>query len=263
MRLLKGLALSFAAIAAVVYGLAFYSDPEGFWDALKEGHVPPRGEALSLEAFVLKAAAPAEQSTPVLPPSLVLLPPSEAEFDPTFLTYRQQFQAAVEARDLEAVLSLVSVDVLLSVEGEQGRLQMGELLEAPDAGEAYWQKLEGVLTLPSAALSEADYCAPYVSCAPLPEGAEELEPFETAFAIKPNVPVRIAPFEGADVVSSLSYQSVQLAAALEDPLWAEVILSDGGTGFVARSDIRLMLGARAEFSKEDGIWQMRSFLPGS
>ncbi|TNE59969.1 MAG: SH3 domain-containing protein [Alphaproteobacteria bacterium] len=263
MKLLKGLAFSFAVIAAVTYGLAIYSDPEGFWESFRDSPGAPAGEAKTLEAFVLQAVPPTQGEVSAPPSSFVLLPPSEEAFDPTFLAYRGELKAAVEARNLEAVLALASPDVLVSLDGEQGRLQLGALLEAPDDGEVIWQIMEDILALPSHQSSRGDFCAPYVSCGAMPEGAEMLEPFETAFTIKPVVAVRAAPSTEAVVVTSLSFQSVQLATALEDPLWAEVILESGETGFVARSDIWLVAGARAEFAKEGGAWRMKSFLSGS
>ncbi|TNE37316.1 MAG: SH3 domain-containing protein [Alphaproteobacteria bacterium] len=259
MRLLKGLALSFAVIAAVVYGMAIYSDPDGFWESLQGERDLPRGEPKSLEAFVLQAVTPASEEALAPVQSFVLVPPSEDAFDAGFLAYRRELQQAVAGRNLEKVLSLVSADVLISQDGEQGRAELSALLEAPDAGEANWQELQDILALPSVAISGARYCAPYVACAPLPEGADDLEPFETVFAVKPKVSVRAAPSEDAEVVTVLSYQSVQLAAVLDDPQWAEVIVENGDTGFVARSDIRQMLGAKAEFAKEGGVWRMKSF----
>ena len=273
MRMLKRLAFSFASIGFVLFALATYLDPQGFYALFETSKEIATGKAAELGDVADVEATPEDGDNPdwqmseadlqkVIAPNFKLLPPDEASFDAGFLSYRDSFREAIAKRDLAAVLSFTGSDVLLSFGGEQGRDRFGELLEEPDIGESYWLQLEDVLGFASAPSQGSGYCAPYLSCAELPEEAGEIDPFETAFIVREDAPVYASASEDTPVIERLSYDAVLLGPYLNDPTWAEIVLADGRSGFVNRDAFRMMVGYRAQFEKIDGTWQMMVFVAG-
>lgn len=189
-------------------------------------------------------------------------PPSEADYDPTFLEYRQNLRAAVRSRATRRVLTMSHDDIGLSFGGDFGHETLRSWLDDPVVGSFYWQELEEILNLPAARAYGSGYCTPYIACAPLPPEVGIIDPFETAFVIVEAAPVYREPDEASQIVATYSYDAVLMGPYMDDPDWAEIVMPDGSAAYLRQSDFRMSVGYRALFDYIDGRWQMTMFLAG-
>lgn len=198
-----------------------------------------------------------------------LVPVDEATMDPSLIVFRDNLRRAVERRDTDFVVSQASSHIHISFGGDYGRDVFRERLTGTGdwQGEPYWQELQQALSL---ALGESSwqaglFCAPYISCAIMPDCAI-CDSFSNVYALKADAPVYAAPDTSATVIARLSYDILRIARTSE-PVggsWIAVESPGGGIGHVdlGRSDFRAPEHFRAFFEKTDGSWQMTVFIAG-
>lgn len=267
MKYTTGIAISLAVLLAGLYTWGISTDPDGLGALVREEERPMDGavplasvEASSLADDELTYAALA---TEVSQSNLFhLAPPEASDLDGDFLSFLLELRSAVEARDIEAILSRSASDIFLSFGSQGGHEVLRDLLSDPEAAGGYWQELKAVLHLPAAKGSEGLHCAPYFTCMNLPQDAGLIEPFDTAFIVSGDVSVFAEPSDAAATLMNLSYDVVRVLEFAEDPNWVRVALPDGEAGYLRSDTYRTMFDFRANFEKVEGFWLMTSFVAG-
>ncbi|HVQ43102.1 MAG TPA: SH3 domain-containing protein [Vicinamibacterales bacterium] len=187
-----------------------------------------------------------------------LLPVDEASRQPEFFTFRARLQAAVAAKDLDAVVAASDPNIKLGFGGEDGTALLRENLSKPKS-DGLWKEIARVLALGGAFRGPSTFHAPYVS-SNWPDGADS---FECAAIIGGNVIVRRDPAPDAAVVTRTSYSIVRVLSnrpGFDD--WGHIRLSNGQEGFVRNDFLMGATGLRAIFALTNGQWRMESLVAG-
>lgn len=217
--------------------------------------------AALLVLLLLFAPAAAMAETLIWPPF------DEAAQDPSFKAYRDRLLAAVEQRDVEAVLAASSPDIEISFGGENGREEFRSLLTGHD-NEFFWETLGRVLK-EGGGFRDGLFMAPWTY---LYEPPETLDVYSVVIVAGKNVRLRKGPSTEAAVIRALSYEVIQLAEydpnredTVQDPTgreWKRVKTLAGEEGWIASSYLRLLTDHRAGFQKTPAGWQMLFFVAG-
>ena len=213
--------------------------------------------------FVVGLRASGEQSRTTVNPCVQggsktprLLPVDEASSKPDFLAYRSRLQAAVEHRDVNAVVEAADPGIRLGFDASGGidalRKMFAERSES-------WEELRAVLAHGGSFSTPAAFEAPYVYS----DWPDRLDSFECAAVTGRNVRLRAAPSLDAPVTTTISYPIVQLQnRTAGGTLWSHVRLADGHTGYIWHAYVRSPVDYRALFNLSDGRWRMTAFVSG-
>ena len=180
----------------------------------------------------------------------------EAGRRPDFVAFRERLLAAIDRRDVDAVVNVAVPDIRLSFGTSQGRddLRRG-LTAAPER----WNALRTVLTLGGTWESSNVFTAPYVFSA----WPDDHDSFEEQAIVGAHVRVRAAPRADAAVVTSLTSCIVRVAETREpNEDWTAVELGAQAVGYVSSPYIRSPIDYRARFVFKGGRWQMDYFVAG-
>lgn len=185
-----------------------------------------------------------------------LLPVDEASSKPDFLAYRTRLQAAVERRDVNAVVEAVDPGIRLGFDASGGidalRKMFAERSES-------WEELRAVLANGGSFSTPAAFEAPYVYS----EWPDQFDSFECAAVTGRNVRLRTAARLDAPVTTTISYPIVRLLnRTAGGALWSQVRLGDGRAGYVWHAYVRSPVDYRALFNLSDGRWRMTAFVSG-
>jgi hypothetical protein len=184
-----------------------------------------------------------------------LLPVDEALSQAEFFQYRVQLRAAVDRRDVQAVLEAVDPDIRLGFDASGGR----EALRTRFVDRsALWEELRVVLALGGSFSSPSSFAAPYVYST----WPDQLDSFECAAITGRNVRLRSAPRLDGPIIASLSYSMVRVIDDTEGRVWVHVQLGDGRTGYMWHAYVRRPIDYRALFNLIDGRWRMTAFVAG-
>jgi hypothetical protein len=187
-----------------------------------------------------------------------LLPVDEASRQPEFFTFRARLQAAVAAKDLDAVVAASDPNIKLGFGGEDGTALLRENLSKPKS-DGLWKEIARVLALGGAFRGPSAFHAPYVS-SNWPDGADS---FECGAIIGGNVILRRGPAPDAAIVTRTSYAIVRvLGRGPEVRDWSPVRLSTGQEGYVHDDFLMGATGLRAIFALTNGQWRMASLVAG-
>lgn len=145
-----------------------------------------------LLAFVVLAA-------PVRAEHLTWPPFDDAAADPSFKAYRDKLLAAVEQRNVNAVVAMAAPEIMLSFGGDSGRAELKSYLTGHDNA-FFWDTLERVLK-EGGAFQEGEFIAPWTF---LYEPPETLDVYSLAIVAGKNVRLRKAPSTEAPVIRALS-----------------------------------------------------------
>lgn len=214
---------------------------------------------LLLALFAMGAAAHAEHLT--FPPF------DDAGKDPSLKAYRDQLLAAVEQRNLEAVLAMSAPEVMVSFGGEAGREALRGYLTGHD-NEFLWETLERILQ-EGGGFQEGEFVAPWTY---LYEPPETMDVYGVAIVAGKNVRLRKSPSTEAPVVRALSYEVVEMPPydpnrqdTVTDATgreWKLMRTTHGEEGWIASSYLRFLYDFRAGFAKTPQGWQMTFFVAG-
>lgn len=175
--------------------------------------------------------------------------------------FRAQLEAAVEARDADALAALASEDILLDFGGGSGRSLLRQRLSDPDC--QLWSELEKLLPLGCAPSGEGGITLPWHFA----QDFGAIDPYSTYIALGSKVPLYVKA-EGDAVVRYLDWEPVTLAAFLEESdaseegPRSEVILPDKERGFVERRQLRSLIDYRILAGPTERGWRMRVFIAG-
>ena len=214
--------------------------------------------------LLLPVAAPAETVTNAWPPF------DEADSDPSFKAYRDKLLAAIDKRDVAAVVAMADPNIKLSFGDDSGRERFREWLTGADA-EPYWTALKRVVSEGGKFEETGMFVAPWAFHYMPPEDSDF---YNVAVVAGTKVRLRAAPSTDAAILRELSYAVVEVPPwqeGREDRVtdgsgreWIRVqVLDDRKEGWIASTYMRFLIDYRAGFVKTDtGEWQMTFFLAG-
>jgi hypothetical protein len=267
MKYTTGIAICLAVLLVGLYTWGISTDPDGLGALVRDSERPSDG-AVPLASVEANSQADDELTYGALAAQVAqsdlfhLAPPEASDLDGDFMSFLSEMRSAVEARDIEAILSRSTSDIFLSFGSQGGHDVLRRLLSDPQAATSYWQELKAVLQLPAARGAEGLHCAPYFTCMNLPQEAGLIEPFDTAFIVSKDVSVFAEPDAAAAPLMKLSFDVVKVLEFAEDPDWVRIALPGGEAGYVRSSTFRTLFDFRASFEKIEGFWLMTSFVAG-
>ena len=209
---------------------------------------PPQ-TASSPETVATSAPEPAAPSCTSAPNRLC--PSDEGPSDPTFAAYRDELRAAVKAKDLAKVKSMIDPAIRTDFGGGGGEGSF-----KPD-----WEKLEAALALGGSFRGEgADrmFWAPYVYA----NWPDAFDAFSYVAAVRDDAIVRASPDDTSAEVARLQWDIVELVQGPRHDTWRQVRTADRKEGWVRAADVRSPIDYRAGFSKRSGTWKMEAFVAG-
>ncbi len=192
-------------------------------------------------------------------PPATLLPVDEATSDPEFFTYRGRLQAAIAARDVEAVIAMADPDVKLGFGGDDGAERLRQNLTGANA-QRIWAEMGRILAL-GGAFEGGMFQAPYYF-ARWPHGADS---FECGVIVGRNVNVRREPATGAPVITTASYDLVRHMVPGVSNLpegWTAVEMRNRRLGYVRNEYFGAPIGVRALFNRVNGQWRLTALVSG-
>jgi hypothetical protein len=198
-------------------------------------------------------------------PPLRVVPRAEDVRAPGFAPVIARFRAAVRAKDVDAILSMMTNDILPSFGSEtRGPKAFRDEWKIDSPTSEFWSMADEVLSGGSAlegpceATGVCDVLYPFWA-RPF---ADDFDRLGHLVVRGSNVPMYSRPRAGGRAVATLSYDVVK--SVDDQPNWTEIELQDGRRGFVrAESLYDLAFGPRMAFSRTaDGRWVLGEFIAG-
>lgn len=192
--------------------------------------------------------------------SLALSPVDDATKDPSLLAFRKQLIAAVKRKDDRFVKSILAPDVKYALGGGSGQFEFMQNYQFLRKDSAFWSKFSTAITHGGSLQTDSDgktklFNAPFSFFGNAKESANE-----QGVICDPNVAVLARPDASAGKIASSTYDIVQVPSAkpiVED--WMKVIMTDGRTGYVHRSQLILRSDPFATFKQDKGQWKLTWF----
>lgn len=194
-------------------------------------------------------------------------PVDEAKNDASFYAFREKLVAAVKMRDAKYILSIVDRDIKNSFGGNDGIEEFKKRWKINGSKSEFWDEFLPVITNGGKFIKEGTnklFFAPY-SFNSFPD---DLDAFSYSVIFGNNVNLRSKADAVSPVVSSLSYNIVEIVEAVKEKenaekvLWYEVKTLGGKRGFVKAEFVRSPIDYRAGFEKKNGKWKMTAFIAG-
>lgn len=170
--------------------------------------------------------------------------------------FRQALAAAVEARDADALVALAAEDVKLDFGGGTGRAELKKRLASEDR--KLWQELGELLALGCSANKQGGLTIPWYFDQPI-KGADSISGM---IVTGENVPLLSSPEEGAQAVSTLSWDIVQISAVKPDEAFQKVKTAQGEEGYIATGKLRSLIDYRLLAVSRNGNWRIVSLVAG-
>ena len=193
-----------------------------------------------------------------------LNPYDDAARDPSFFIFRARLLEAIQQRDAQFVVSILSPNIKNGFGGNDGISEFRQYwkLERPDS--KFWKTMIRVLALGGSFNEETTFMAPYTYS----KFPDEFDAFEHGVVIGENVKVRKEPKLDGQVIGTLSYDIVKVTEwkpineAGKKQAWVTVLLTGNARGYIAEDYIRSPIDYRAIFEKKNGKWQLTAFVSG-
>jgi hypothetical protein len=182
-----------------------------------------------------------------------LRPIDEGARDPTFARFRKDLLDAAQRRDLDAVLRAMAIDVQVTQMGEKG---IEALKRQWDDGlpDQFLHELVVVLRLGGRfSTDRTEFTGPY-TYTDFP-GTSDVEMTEYVVATGRSTRVFAKPDRRARVVATLQHDILPYYATTELG-WREVVLPDGGRGFVRTDEARCPCDMMIHAAKRNGQWRI-------
>jgi len=170
--------------------------------------------------------------------------------------FRQALAAAVEARDADALVALAAEDVKLDFGGGAGRAELKKRLTAPDR--ELWQELGELLTLGCSANKQGGLTIPWY----FDQAIKGVDPFMGMIVTGEKVPVTSSPEEGAETLTTLSWDVVEISALKPDEAFQKVETTGGEEGYIATDKLRSLIDYRLLAASRNGNWRIVSLVAG-
>ncbi|WP_162789464.1 SH3 domain-containing protein [Altererythrobacter sp. ZODW24] len=172
--------------------------------------------------------------------------------------FRSALSTAVDARDADALLALVTDDILLDFGGGSGKAELRKRLT--DTNYNLWSELPEILKLGCASDDGSRLSLPWY----FNQEMGNIDPFEGYLVTGSRVALRAGPSLNSKVVTRISWQPVVLVrdGANERTKFMRVQGPDGQTGFMHRDYLRSFIDYRIQASQQDGRWLATVFIAG-
>jgi hypothetical protein len=202
-----------------------------------------------LIAFAALLASP----SPTAP--LKLPPVDQCRTDPGLPAFRAKLANAANKRDAEALLAMVSPDVLIDFGGGAGKQVFIEQWRPREVESALWPLLDRILPLGCARSGKARV---------IPSLIEQLDPFEDEverILILPGALLYKGAGEKSPRPKTEPWTLATVTSRVAD--WGTgVRLPDGRQGYVPDDDVYEPLGYRMVIDKRAGKWLITAFVAG-
>ena len=226
---------------------------------IPEALAAPVAPTVSPPVTPTPSAEPSATPAPELAKPLAAYPPrDECAKLPGFSAFRDAVVAATAKRDGEALVALADPDVNLDFGGGAGRDELRKRLADPKG--ALWGEIGALAGLGCAADGSVATLPAIFSRVP-----DDVDPGRTMLVTGSEVPLRGKPSPGAPEVRKLDWALVTLKGDGFDPAarYAEVVASDGSSGFVATAKLRSLLDYRLVADKsEGGTYRITALIAG-
>jgi hypothetical protein len=196
-------------------------------------------------------------------------PVDEASQNANFLKFRQQFQAALQRKDLNFLLQHLDNNIKLSFGGHQGKrdfIQLWKLDKNPEKSEV-WRTLLELLPLGGKFQDQTrtSFIAPYTFL------AEVDDPYNQCIITGQDVSVRSGTSSQSNRLGLLSYDLVKCFYQSnprketingETYPWIAIETTEKIKGYVYGKYIRSPIDYRVNFVRQNGVWKMSFFVAG-
>jgi hypothetical protein len=185
------------------------------------------------------------------------LPPiDQCRQDLSFVEFRGALTSAVERRDMDALLHLMSDKVRLSFGGRFGKKEFRHYWEGrPDNSGELWAELGDALALGCAIKGQARVFPSMFA------QADDLDGFETWIA-RPGARLRRTSGLHGKIVANLSWNVLSLDGEWTGGDWIPVRVLNGPRGFVHKSAARSPIDYRLIANREGDRWLITAFIAG-
>ncbi|WP_171207359.1 MULTISPECIES: SH3 domain-containing protein [unclassified Ruegeria] len=200
--------------------------------------------------------------TPALAQRQSFPPVDEAANDPDLAAFRDSLRALVDARDVDGIVAAACPDIYLSHSTLGGPDELRENLTASSQLErdAFWAALQDTLSQPGYFDDQGEFWMPHPWQITLPAA---LDPFTAYFVTGENVSLRAGPSRDDTRLAAISHEVVIVPNYTPGAEYQQVVLTDGGNGFMHSDFLWSMVGYRAAFVKSaSGEWQLCTFVTG-
>ncbi|WP_066175507.1 SH3 domain-containing protein [Bacillus marinisedimentorum] len=180
-------------------------------------------------------------------------------------------KTAVQAKDTDALLEMVSEDVTSSFGSDGGKEAFMEewQLDAAPEGSPFWNEAADILELGGAFVTEGrgSFLMPYVAA----RFPAEYDPAVYSVVNGTDVNLRSEPSVDSEVIQPLSNELVKMGDPMEETYemngrqyhWVPIETTYGTTGYMVEKFVRSPMDYRMEFSKmDDGAWKVTAFVKG-
>jgi hypothetical protein len=186
------------------------------------------------------------------------LPPvDESASDPSFLAFKVRLLAALERKDMAALMSSIDPKIRSVFGGDDSPAGFRQhwKLQRP-AHSRVWEELATVLRL-GVTRDETEFIAPYV----FTHFPKTIDAYTHAAVVQPAAVLRASASVKAAKVATLHYHIVQLTGKPVNG-WRQVRTLDGTVGWLPLHTLRSPLEFRAFFEKRNGVWKLTAFTTG-
>lgn len=172
--------------------------------------------------------------------------------------FRKQLAAAVEQRNIEALVALVAHDVRLDFGGGEGtNLLRAQLMQSEQR--SLWDDLSDVLALGCAKNGQGGITLPWY----FEQDFGSIDPMMGMIVRGEDVPLRSGPDGDAEEVKKLSWDVVELTDGLRpEAPFQKVRLADKTEGYIETGKLRSLIGYRVIASSRNGKWSITSLASG-
>ena len=170
--------------------------------------------------------------------------------------FRRTLADAIDARDADALVALAAGDVKLDFGGGTGGAELRKRLTAEDG--QLWRKLDELMALGCSANKQGGMTIPWH----FDQTIRGVDPFKGMIVTGEKVPVLAAPDEEAEVLASLSWDVVEIAAMQPDEPFQKVKTRDGLEGYLATDRLRSLIDYRLIATSRNNNWRIVSLVAG-
>jgi hypothetical protein len=205
--------------------------------------------ALALAA--LSFASPAQALPNSLPPV------EQCGQDPGFAKFRGALKQAVQRKDRDALLRMLSPHVLVNFGGGTGPKALAEAWDFSPDSHGIWDQLETMLQMG---------CARDGGARLIPSLILQLEPYadDDLYDVRLSLPgAKLFKEPGVEASAIVVAPWTFVAATnTSGDLWTGVKLPDGSTGWISDDELYETIGYRLVIEKLRGKWMITAFVAG-
>ena len=170
--------------------------------------------------------------------------------------FRTRLAAAIKARNIEGVVALAAEDVKLDFGGGGGSAELRKRLADDSLG--LWDELDALMALGCSANEHGGITIPWF----FDQDMGETDPYFAMIVTGEDVPLLERPDPASKVVSTISWDLVEIASLNPESAYQRVELGEGKIGFIATDKLRSVIDYRLTASSRNGRWRIISFVAG-